>query len=192
VGGVSEVPEPGPGAGAVPVDEHPPVSVADQVPRGQVVVAHQFVPVSGDRHVPARRGWWGERLGRVVQPADQAAQPGELRDRQRRLRLRVHTGDELEDLTARVIQPEVARTRVEPDGEEVFQEGGDRGGRRCCRLPHGLPDPDHRVGDVPAGQDLFVVDRHPSVSARSGPVSQDITAEVTLPADTGLRRERRR
>jgi len=72
VGGVGEVPQAGTGSGAVPVDEDPAVVAADEVPRGEVVVADEVLAVGRDDDVPVRVGRVEVCEG-VVQVADQAA-----------------------------------------------------------------------------------------------------------------------
>jgi hypothetical protein len=72
---VGEIPESRSRSGAVPVNEDPSTTVTDEIPGGKVVVADQLLTIRRNRYLPHRIDWWNEVVQRVMQLANQLAQP---------------------------------------------------------------------------------------------------------------------
>jgi hypothetical protein len=147
---VREVPQAGTGAGAVPVDEDPPLPVPYQVPGCEVVVADQLGPVGRDDHVPPGVRRRAEVRDRVVEVADEATGAAQFRRGHRRQRVRHPAGDVLEDVPAPLVAAQGPGRAGVPDGGQVCQQRLDRRGGGAGRLAYRRADPDHAGGHVAA------------------------------------------
>ena len=117
----------------------------------------ELLAIGRDDDVPRGVVRCRERLGSVVQPADQRADSAKFDERQRRELEGDRARDVLDDLTAVLVVAERARRSVESGGREVVEQRVHARGGLRRRLAHGPTDADDAPGHV-ATRELLLPD----------------------------------
>lgn len=75
---IGQIPEPGAGRRAVPIDEGPSIRwPMNQVPGGEVVVDDEVVAIGRNEHIPVCGGWRDKAFSRDMERSDQVRYTGQ-------------------------------------------------------------------------------------------------------------------
>jgi hypothetical protein len=131
------------------------VPVTDEIPRSEVVVADQVLVIRGDHHFPLWRLRWLEALGGIMELSDKGTEPAQFARCERRKSVGRLPGDVLQDMAPEFVAPQRAGHTRKTDLGEVVKQRLDSRGASSRRLAHGRADPDNRLRDVPALNDML-------------------------------------